>query len=251
MQRTGSPRRSGAAGGAATLRPVRPALPRNAPGTGLSWRDAIAATVDGLAYELVDIERVSSGLLRVTIDRMPGREYASGPGEFVTVEDCEQVTRQLQYALEVDDVAYSRLEVSSPGLDRPLRKEADFERFAGHDVSVTLKLPFQGRKVWKGELGRAADGVGWSLALAPAKAVAGPGARRAGSASKAANVAKAAPAAGEPEQQVLGFTLDEVREARLVPVVDFKGRRSSDGGAMDAAAAGSADDAAANGVDGG
>ncbi|MBK6787943.1 MAG: ribosome maturation factor RimP [Betaproteobacteria bacterium] len=113
----------------------------------------MAATVAGLGYELVDIERVPAGTLRVYIDRVPGRLYASGAGEFVTVDDCEQVTRQLQYALEVDSVSYARLEVSSPGLDRPLRTEADYQRFAGQEVSLTLKLPFQGRKVWKGVLG--------------------------------------------------------------------------------------------------
>lgn len=156
---------------------------------------ATEQTVAGLGYELVDIERSAKGLLRVFIDRVPGRAYTSGDGEFVTVEDCELVTRQLQYALEVDGVDYSRLEVSSPGLDRPLRREADYTRFAGQDISLTLKSPFQGRKVWKGRL-QAADGGGWLLHFNDGKA-----------------------------DQVLAFALDEVREARLVPVLDFKGRR--------------------------
>ena len=99
----------------------------------------------------MDIERSARGLLRVFIDRVPGRTYAV-ESEFVTIEDCEAVTRQLQYSLEVDGVAYERLEVSSPGLDRPLHREADYRRFAGQEVSVTLKAPFQGRKVWKGVL---------------------------------------------------------------------------------------------------
>ena len=159
----------------------------------LSWRDAIEQTVTGLGYDLVDVERSGRGLLRVYIDRIAGRVYPGGDGEFVTVDDCEQVTRQLQYALEVDAVDYERLEVSSPGLDRPLKREADYERFTGHEVSLTLKLPFQGRKVWKGLLEKA---EGWSLVIKDGKA-----------------------------EQVLAFALDEVREARLVPVVDFKGRR--------------------------
>ena len=83
-------------------------------------RGSIEVTVTGLGYELVDVEREPRGLLRVTIDRLPGRSYPSGPtgdgAEFVTVDDCELVTRQLQYSLEVDGVAYERLEVSSPGL---------------------------------------------------------------------------------------------------------------------------------------
>jgi ribosome maturation factor RimP len=162
---------------------------------GLSWRDAIEQTVTGLGYDLVDVERSGRGLLRVFIDRLPGRTYADGDSEFVTVDDCEQVTRQLQYVLEVEAFDYERLEVSSPGLDRPLRRAADYERFAGQEISLTLKQPFQGRKVWKGVLTRG-DGEGWTLVFNDGKA-----------------------------DQVLAFALDEVREARLVPVVDFKGRR--------------------------
>ena len=209
------------------------------------WRETVAATVAGLGYELVDIERVPSGTLRVYIDRVPGRAYGSGAGEFVTVDDCEQVTRQLQYALEVDTVAYSRLEVSSPGLDRPLRTESDYERFAGQEVSLTLKLPFQGRKVWKGVLGRADADTGWCLVLTERKPTGKPGARpaRKPAVTRDASDAKAE----QPAAQVLGFTLDEVREARLVPVVDFKGRPSPDGGQLDAGAAGPA----ATALDGG
>ena len=158
-------------------------------------RGAIETTVTGLGYELVDVERAPRGLLRVTIDRLPGKTYASGDGEFITVDDCESVTRQLQYALEVDGVAYERLEVSSPGLDRPLRTEAHFERFAGQAVNITLKQPFQGRKAYRGVLGHG-DAAGWTLVFDDGKG-----------------------------EQVLGFALDEVREARLVPVLDFKGRK--------------------------
>ncbi len=159
-------------------------------------RVAIETTVTGLGYELVDVERAPRGLLRVTIDRLPGQRYTTGDdGEAITVDDCELVTRQLQYALEVDGVAYERLEVSSPGLDRPLKTEAQFQRFNGAQVSLTLKQPFEGRKAFKGLLGRDEQG-GWTLVFEDGKT-----------------------------QQVLGFSLDEVREARLVPVLDFKGRR--------------------------
>lgn len=163
---------------------------------GLSWRDAIEQTVTGLGYDLVDVERSGRGLLRVFIDRLPGRSYADGDSEFVTVDDCEQVTRQLQYVLEVEAFDYERLEVSSPGLDRPLRRLADYERFAGQEISLMLKQPFQGRKGWKGLLTKAEHGEGWTLVFNDGKT-----------------------------DQVLAFALDEVREARLVPVVDFKGRR--------------------------
>jgi ribosome maturation factor RimP len=197
----GSPRRGAGPHSARTATPR--AAERAWPGPadllragGTDPRAAVEATVAGLGYDLVDLERAARGLLRVTIDRRPGGSYTQ-PGEFVTVEDCEQVTRQLQYALEVDGVEYARLEVSSPGLDRPLRSEADFARFAGQAVNLTLKQPFAGRKHYQGLLGRAAEAAGgWQLVFKDG-----------------------------PAEQVLGFALDEVREARLVPVVDFKGRR--------------------------
>ena len=66
------------------------------------WHTTIERTVTGLDYELVDVERSAGGLLRVTIDRIPGRSYPGGDAESVTVEDCERVTRQLQYVLEVE-----------------------------------------------------------------------------------------------------------------------------------------------------
>lgn len=201
----------------------------------MSWQSVVERTVTGLGYELVDVERVGGGLVRVTIDRVAGDPR----GEFVVVDDCERVTRQLQHVLEVEGLDYGRLEVSSPGLDRPLRKEGDFRRFAGETVALTLREPFRGRKRFQGVLlapaGDAAEGTGWRLVLAaaPAGGPATKGARRAGKA--------AAPAASaEPESDpVLEFRLDEVREARLVPVVDFKGRRFlPDGPAGAAGAAG-------------
>jgi ribosome maturation factor RimP len=162
----------------------------------MGWSDAVEKTVTGLGYELVDVERSAGGLLRVYIDRMPGRAYPTGDHEFVTVEDCEAVTRQLQYVLEVENVDYARLEVSSPGLDRPLKRPEDYARFAGSLVQITLKLPFQGRKKFQGTLHPATEGSGWQIVFNDGKV-----------------------------DQVLAFAYEEVREARLVPVLDFKGRR--------------------------
>jgi ribosome maturation factor RimP len=172
-----------------------------------------------LHYELVDIERAPRGLLRVFIDRMPGHDYANplrgdtapDTGQYITVDDCEKVTRQLQYVLEVEGLDYARLEVSSPGLDRPLRSESDLDRFSGQVVNLTLKLPFQGRKNWRGLVSRAEGGEGWNLRLTDGAA-----------------------------DTALGFTWNEVREARLVPVLDFKGRKPRDGGGAEVAAAPSA-----------
>ena len=177
---------------------------------------AIERTVTGLNYELVDVERSAAGLLRVFIDRARVADSGDSEPEPINVEDCERVTRQLQYALEVEGVAYERLEVSSPGLDRPLKRPADYERFAGQEVNLTLKLPFKGRKNYRGQLLR--GDAGWRLAL------------NAGS--------------GEQAEQALDFTLDEVREARLVPVIDFKGRARKVPGMLPAADA-------RQGVDGG
>src|SRR5690606_5986107 len=105
----------------------------------MGWQDTVAQTVTGLGFDLVDLERSAGGLLRVTID-MPWTPPAEGaepaPEQFVTVEDCETVTRQLQYLLEVEGVDYQRLEVGSPGIDRPLRHEFDFLRFAGQVVDI-------------------------------------------------------------------------------------------------------------------
>ena len=175
------------------------------------WHSTIERTVTGLGYELVDVERSAAGLLRVTIDRVPGARYPGGEGDAVTVDDCERVTRQLQHVLEVEAVAYQRLEVSSPGLDRPLKRAADYERFAGLEINVTLKQAFQGRKNYRGRL--LAGPTGWRLALG-----------------------------GEQPEQALDFQLEEVREARLVPVIDFKGRARRTPGTQPVAEAGSGAD---------
>ena len=184
----------------------------------MSLQQIALETVTGLGYDLVEIERSAGGLLRITID-LPWTSDAP-VDQFVTVEDCEKVTRQLQFALEVDGVDYKRLEVSSPGIDRPLRHEQDFERFAGELIDITLKAPMgeaasglvnANRKKFRGTLERDAAGTGWQIVWSDAPEVK-PGQR----VSK-----KRAPA----PVQVLGFALDELREARLAPVVDFKGRK--------------------------
>ena len=180
----------------------------------MALQDIVAQTVTGLGYELVDIERSAGGLLRITID-LP---WDAKREQFVNVEDCEKVTRQLQFALEVEGTEYKRLEVSSPDLDRPLRGEKDFERFAGEVVDITLKAPMgaaadgqvpANRKKFRGTLQR--SGAGWQVVWADEPPVK-PGQR----------VSRKRPPA---PQRALGFTLDELKEARLAPIVDFKGRK--------------------------
>jgi ribosome maturation factor RimP len=197
----------------------------------VALQDIVEQTVRGLGYDLVEIERSAGGLLRVTID-LPWTapvEGVAAPEQFINVEDCEKVNRQLQFALEVDGIEYKRLEISSPGIDRPLRHAQDFERFVGHVIDITLKAPMgaaaQGqvaanRKKFRGALEKVAgvDGVvGWQIVWSdepPPK----PGQR----VSK-----KRAPV----PLQALGFALDELREARLAPIVNFKGRGAD--GAVD------------------
>lgn len=111
----------------------------------MALQQIVEQVVTGLGYDLVEIERSAGGLLRITIDLPWVAPATDAPAplldQFVTVEDCEKVTRQLQFALEVDGVEYKRLEVSSPGIDRPLRHEQDFVRFEGSVIDITLKAP--------------------------------------------------------------------------------------------------------------
>ena len=140
----------------------------------------------------------------------------------IRIEDCERVSHQLSHVLAVEDFDYARLEVSSPGLDRPLRKPAHFERFAGCRVSVRLKRPLEGRRNFEGVLS-VEEGGRFGLAYvdeveAPPPA---PGAKarrvpRPGRAS--ANARRAA--APVPTHRLV-FDLDEIDKARLVPVLKF------------------------------
>ena len=111
----------------------------------MNLHELVQQTVQALGLELVEIDRSAGGLLRIFIDTPPKAGNAEADIHVdtgaVTIEDCEKVSRQLQYALQVQDVDYQRLEVSSPGIDRLLRNEQDFERYAGQAVDLTLKQP--------------------------------------------------------------------------------------------------------------
>lgn len=193
----------------------------------MALKEIVDQTVTGLGYDLVEIERSAAGLLRITIDlpwltQRGGIDGSAQAEQFVTVEDCEKVTRQLQFALEVDGIEYRRLEVSSPGIDRPLRSLQDFERFVGQVIDITLKAPMgvaaaaqvsATRRKFRGTLERVrAEGEtgGWQIVWSDAPALK-PGQR----------VSKKRLSA---PLQVLGFSLDELKEARLAPIVNFKGR---------------------------
>ena len=95
----------------------------------------VKKTVEGLGYELVDVERLQRGLVRVTIDI----ERDGG----ISLEDCERVSDQLTHLFTVEDVSYERLEVSSPGVERPLKRARDWERFTGELAWVELFAPLK------------------------------------------------------------------------------------------------------------
>ncbi|GAB3242040.1 ribosome maturation factor RimP [Chitinimonas naiadis] len=120
-------------------------------------------TLPGLGYELVDLEIGRDGLVRVFIDGPQG----------ITLDDCVKVSNHLSHLFTVENVPYERLEISSPGLDRPLKKEADFVRFAGEQVKLKLRMPLEGgRKTLQGELKGIVDGkvevlVGADLVAVP------------------------------------------------------------------------------------
>ena len=152
----------------------------------------IEKTVTGLGYELVDFEQAARGLLRVYIDVMPEEQRA------VTVDDCEKVTHQLLHVLTVENASYERLEVSSPGLDRPLKKLSDYTRFAGQEAVIKLRMAAPGagnRKSFEGIL-HEPDGETLRLEFE-----------------------------GNEGPALLEFSLAEVDKARLVPKVDFRSRK--------------------------
>jgi len=157
--------------------------------------ELVEKTVMGLGYELVDFEQAGRGLLRVYIDFA---EHGA-EGENITIEDCEKVSNQLSHVFLVENMTYDRLEVSSPGLDRPLKKYADYLRFTGAEAIVKLRMPMAAaanRKSFQGILHRP-EGEQLRLEFA-----------------------------GKDGPAMLEFTLADVDKARLVPKVDFRSRKA-------------------------
>jgi ribosome maturation factor RimP len=110
--------------------------------------ELLERTLPGLGYELVDFEMSPKGrLVRVFIDKPGG----------IDVEDCAQVSNHLTRVFAVENVDYDRLEVSSPGLDRPLKKAGDYERFRGQEAQLTVREPIDNARRIKGVL-RGLDG---------------------------------------------------------------------------------------------
>jgi ribosome maturation factor RimP len=141
----------------------------------LRLEKVVEPAVTGLGYELVDAQASNGGrLLRLFVDKPGG----------ITLDDCAAISRHLTRVLAVEGIDYERLEVSSPGLDRPLRKERDFARFAGQKAEVRMRTPDpSGRRKFVGVLRGAGDG---QVSL-------------------------------EMEGQTVALALDDLDKARLVP----------------------------------
>ena len=111
--------------------------------------DLLQQTVPALGYELVDWDMSArSRLVRVFIDKPSG----------VDVEDCARVSNHLTRLFAVEEIDFDRLEVSSPGLDRPLRGEADYRRFVGRLAKVVTREPVDGQSHFAGRLAGVEDG---------------------------------------------------------------------------------------------
>ncbi len=193
------------------------------------WSDSvIEQTVDGLGYELVDVEWAGGGILRVFIDKPGATVHADGTTTGgITVEDCARVSDQLSRVFAVENVNYDRLEISSPGLDRPLKKPADFSRFEGHEAFVKLRMSpggqVRGRKQFQGILqsveaveGEAAQPTASGIDPAPVPAVP----------TRFGLVLEG----GEGARELLEFSFDEVEKARLVPRIEFRSKAGSNAG---------------------
>jgi ribosome maturation factor RimP len=120
-----------------------------------SLPELLERTLPGLGYELVDVElSPKARQVRVLIDKPDG----------VDVEDCAAVSNHLTRLFAVENIDYERLEVSSPGLDRPLTKLADYVRFAGQEAQLKLREPIDGARRMKGTL-RGVEGEGGQAAV--------------------------------------------------------------------------------------
>ena len=160
------------------------------------WKTVVSNIAVGMGYELIDLELDQSGLVRIFIDIVDNSRD-------VSVRDCELLTRQLLYQLPVENLAFERLEVSSPGIDRKLTKESHFERFMGSRVQISLKESIDNIKNFEGILRKnevGGDGdvleTGYALELS-----------------------------GTERNFTLSFSLRELSSARLVGETFSKGRK--------------------------
>ena len=144
----------------------------------MDLRALLESTLPGMGYELVEVETSPGGrLVRIFIDKPEG----------IDVEDCARVSDQVSRIFDVENVDYERLEVSSPGLDRPLCRAADFERFSGHEAQIRLRTLIDNRRNFTGVLRGVREGQ----------------------------------VIVETESGESALPLDEIERARLVPKIDW------------------------------
>ena len=160
------------------------------------WEDVVSDIAVGMGYELIDVELDCSGLVRIFIDILDNTRD-------VSVKDCELLTRQLLYQLPVENLAFERLEVSSPGIDRKLTKASHFERFLGSRIKISLKEAIDNIRNFEGILRKnevGGDGdvleTGYALELS-----------------------------GTKNNFTLSFSIRELSSARLVGETFSKGRK--------------------------
>ena len=109
----------------------------------MELEDLLESTLMNMGYELVEVEQLArSKLLRIFVDKQGG----------VSIDDCVLISNHLSKLLAVENIDYSRLEVSSPGMDRRLKKEVDFYRFRGEWVKLKLRIALQGQRNFEGVL---------------------------------------------------------------------------------------------------
>lgn len=182
--------------------------------------ELVEATVEGLGYEFVEFERLPRGLMRVTIDR---------PGEGVTVDDCEIVSDQVTHLFTVENVDYERLEVASPGVERPLKRVRDWRRFIGSPAHVELYEPMHaegfpeaGRRKLDGRIlavegEEGAEVIVFSFEDVDVARTPGEAAR---ARSRAVKVKKT-----QAEPIVVSFAFHDVDRANLIAQLDFRGKQ--------------------------
>lgn len=180
--------------------------------------ELLEATVEGLGYEFVEFERLPRGLMRVTIDRPEGG---------VTVDDCEVVSDQVTHLFTVENIDYERLEVASPGVERPLKRVRDWRRFVGEPAHVELYEPMHaegfpeaGRRKLDGRILGVEGEEGAEVIVFSYEDVAV--ARTPSEAARKKNT----PARKNPaEPIVVSFAFHDVDRANLIAQLDFRGKQ--------------------------
>ncbi len=116
----------------------------------MALEELLESTLQGMGYELIEVERLAHNkLLRIFVDKEGG----------INIDDCVAISNHLSRLFAVENIDYGRMEVSSPGLNRPLRKETDFLRYNGETVKLKLRVPIEGQRNFVGVLRETNNGI--------------------------------------------------------------------------------------------